>query len=149
MFPSYLYSDLGSQSGRVESAALITSPGFAWNGAWAVRFVVPATIGTRLGNVSGGEFAGEPTVRDATLSRTPCDFRPTDPTGVNGPFARSSGISINNQFAAQPTSGGYPVLQPGATYYYNVRNWQPATSTISCPASPGRCDAFVSARLPN
>jgi hypothetical protein len=147
-FPSYLWSDVGSQSARVESAALITSPGFAWNGAWAVSFAVPATIGSRIGRVSAAEFAGEPTVREATLSRIPCDFRPTDPSGVNGPLARASGISVTNWFAAQPTAAGYPILQPGGSYYYNVRNWQPATGTISCSPSAGRCDAFVETLLP-
>jgi len=147
-FPSYLYSDLGGQSGRVESAALVPPPGFAWNGAWAVSFTVPATIGSRIGRVSAAEFAGEPTVREATISRTPCDFRPTDPSGVNGPFARASGISVTNWFTAVPTQAGYPVLQAGGSYYYNVRNWEPTSGTISCPASPGRCDAFVEAVLP-
>jgi len=146
-FPSYLYSDLGSQSGRVESAALVTPPGFAWNAAWAVRFVVPATIGTRVGRLSAAEFAGEPTFREATVSRTPCDFRPTDPSGVNGPVSRASGISVTNLFTAQPTAAGYPVLQAGGAYFYNLRNWQSSTSTISCP-TPGRCDAFVEALLP-
>ena len=146
-FPSYLWSDLGMQGGRVESAALVTPPGFAWNGAWAVRFVVPSTIGTRVGRLSAAEFAGEPTVREATISRTPCDFRATDPSGVNGPLGRSSGISVTNWFTAQPTPAGYPVLTPGATYYYNVRNYQPATGTITC-ASGTRCDAFVEALLP-
>ena len=146
-FPSYLWSDVGTQGGRVESASLSTPPGFAWNGAWVVSFVVPSTIGTRVGRLSAAEFAGEPTVREATISRTPCDFRPTDPTGANGPVARSSGISVTNSFAAHATTAGYPVLQPGGTYYYNVRNYQPATGTITC-ASGTRCDAFVEALLP-
>jgi len=33
----------------------------------------------------------------------------------------------------------------GRDVLLHVRNWQPATSTISCPSSPGRCDAFVEA----
>ena len=61
-FPSYLWSDVGSQSARVESARMINPPAFAWNGAWTVRFVVPSTIGTRVGRLSAAEFAGEPTV---------------------------------------------------------------------------------------
>jgi len=39
-------------------------------------------------------------------------------------------------------------LAPGAVYYYNVRNFQPVDGTISCPASLGRCDAFVESFLP-
>jgi hypothetical protein len=147
-FPSYMYSDLGTTGGRVESGAIITPPGFAWNGAWTVRFVVPSTIGSRIGRLSTAEFGGEPTVRDATISRTPCDFRPTDASGASGPIARGSGVSVTTFFTADPTKPGYPVLQPGATYYFSVRNYQPSTGTISCSPSPGRCDAFVEALLP-
>ncbi len=148
-FPSYLWSDIGSQTVRVESVLMPTPPAFAWNGAWAVRFVVPSTIGlTRIGRMQSAEFAGEPTVRDATISRTPCDFRPTDPTGANGPIARTSGISSTIQFTPDPSRPGFPVLSPGAVYYYSVRNFQSFDNTISCPASPGRCDAFVESLLP-
>jgi hypothetical protein len=148
-FPSYLWSDIDSQTVRVESVSMPTPPAFAWNGAWAVRFVVPSTIGsTRIGRLSSAEFAGEPTVRDATISRTPCDFRPTDPTGADGPIARTSGTSNTILFSPDPSRPGYPVLSPGGVYYYNLRNFQAFDNTISCPASPGRCDAFVESVLP-
>jgi hypothetical protein len=147
-FPDYLWSDVGSQSVRVESASM-PAPAFVWNGAWAVRFVVPATIGlTRIGRMSSAEFAGNPTVREATISRTPCDFRATDPSGANGPVARMSGISTAIQFTPDPSRPGFPVLAPGGVYYYNLRNFQPLDNTISCPASPGRCDAYVDSALP-
>ena len=146
-FPSYLYSDVGSQSARVESARMINPPAFAWNGAWTVRFVVPATIGSRTGRLSAAEFAGEPTTREATISKFPCDFRATDPSGASGPFARASGISVTNFFTAGTAKPGYPLLQPGGTYYYNLRNYNPATGTISCAPS-SRCDAFIESLLP-
>jgi len=147
-FPSYLYGDVGSQSARLESARMINPPAFAWNGVFTVRFVVPSTIGTRVGRLSAAEFAGEPTVREATISKTPCDFRATDPSGANGPVSRTSGISVTNFFTADPSRPGYPVLQPGGTYYYNLRNFNPSGGTISCPSSPGRCDAFIESLLP-
>ena len=40
--PSLLFSDVGSDHETVHSA-YAESPGFAWNGAWVVRFTVPAT----------------------------------------------------------------------------------------------------------
>lgn len=148
-FPSYLYSDIGSQTVRVETVLMPAAPAFAWNGAWVVRFVVPATMSpTSIGRMSSAEFAGEPTVREVTVSRTPCDFRGTDTSGANGPVARQSGISNTIQFTTSTTRPGYPVLTPGGVYYYNVRNFQPFNGTISCPASPGRCDAFVESVLP-
>jgi len=149
-FPSYLYSDVGPESVRVESVLYTPSPGFAWNGAWTVRFVVPLTTDpTRLGTASAVEYAGEPTIRDATISRVACDFRPTDPTGANGPVARSSGTTTINRFTVDPTRTGYPVLQPGGVYYYNLRNWRVSDGTISCPQSPGRCDALVEFSIPH
>jgi serine protease len=144
-FPSYLYSDLGSQTARIESVLMPVPPAFAWNGAWTVRFSVP--VGSTGGNMSSAEFAGQPTFREVTLSRTPCDFRPTDTTGANGPVARQSGLSNVIQFTTT-FHPGFTVLTPGATYYYSVRNFQPSTGTISCPSSPGRCDAFVESVLP-
>ncbi len=149
-FPSYLFSDIGASGARVESASFPVPPGagFAWNGAWAVRFVVPSTMDpTRLGKFVAAESAGPATVREATLSRVPCDFRPTDPAGVNGPFSRASGIMTTNRFTIDPAQTGYPVLTPGSAYYLNLRNWQAADNTISCPA-PGRCDAYVDGVLP-
>jgi hypothetical protein len=144
-FPSYLYSDLGSQTARIESVLMPVPPAFAWNGAWTVRFSVP--VGSTGGNMTSAEFAGQPTFREVTISRTPCDFRPTDTTGANGPLARQSGLSNAIQFTTT-FHPGFTVLTPGATYYYSVRNFQPSTGTISCPSSPGRCDAFVESVLP-
>ena len=148
-FPSYLVSDIGTESARVESVFMPVPPGFAWNGAWAVRFVVPATMNPALpGRLSAAEFAGQPTVREATISHVPCDFRATDPTGANGPYARGSGISTTNWFTIDPTRSDYPLLSPGGTYYYNVRNFQPSDDTISWSASAERCDAYVDSLLP-
>jgi hypothetical protein len=147
-FPSYLYSDVGSQTVRVESV-LMPAPAFAWNGVWTVRFVVPATMSAAsVGSVSSVEFSGPTIVREVTISRTPCDFRATDPSGANGPVARQSGSSNTIQFTAGAARPGYPALIPGASYYYSVRNFQPLTSTITCPSSPGRCDALVESVLP-
>jgi hypothetical protein len=148
-FPSYLFSDIASQTGRVESTYMPVPPGFAWNGAWAVRFVVPSTMDpAKLGRFSAAEFGGQPTVREATISRTPCDFRATDPSGTSGPYARASGISTTNWFTIDPARAGFPLLSRGGTYYYNVRNYQPANNTISCSPSAGRCDAYVDSVLP-
>ena len=147
-FPSYLYSDIGPQTVRVESALMPVPPAFAWNGAWTVSFVVPPTMtGSSIGSMSSAEFAGPPTFREVTISNSPCDFRATDTTGINGPLARQSGFSNTIQFTTTPRPG-YPVLAPGGSYYYNVRNFQPATGMVSCPSSPGRCDAFVESTLP-
>ena len=125
-------------------------PGFAWNGAWAVRFVVPSTIdAAQLGRFSAAEFAGAADGARgddfAYALRFPCHRS----VGRERPVSRArSGISTTNLFTIDPSRPGYPVLQPGGVYYYNLRNFQPIDNTISCPASPGRCDAFVESLLP-
>ena len=63
-------------------------------------------------------------------------------------WKRRRGPLVGHPYAGDPSHPGYPVLQPGATYYYNVRNFNPSSGTISCPSSPGRCDAFVESLLP-
>jgi hypothetical protein len=89
------------------------------------------------------EFIGPATSRDATISTIPCDFRATDPTGANGPLSRSTGTTTNNAFVIGSPMPGTPALQPGQTYYLNVRNWSVESNSISCPAEVRRCDAFV------
>ena len=147
-FPSYLYSDVGAQSVRIESVLMPEPPAFAWNGAWTVSFMVPPTMSAAsVGSMSSAEFSGPSTQREVTISATPCDFRPTDPSGTNGPFARQSGFSNTIQFVTAPRPG-FPLLAAGGVYYYSVRNYQPSNGTITCPSSPGRCDALVESVLP-
>jgi hypothetical protein len=147
-FPSYLYSDIGSETARVESVLMPAPPAFAWNGAWTVRFIVPPTMSAAsVGSMSSVEFSGPRTQREVTISQTPCDFRPTDTSGANGPLARQSGNSNTIAFTTSPRPG-YALLSPGAVYYYSVRNFSVSDNTISCPSSPGRCDALVESLLP-
>ena len=94
-FPSYLLSDMAIGSVRAESASYGDSPGFAWNGAWTVRFVVPpGAFPSRVGLIQGADFNGAGTMREATISTVACDFRATDPSGANGPLARASGTAF-------------------------------------------------------
>ena len=77
--PSLLFSEVGSDHETVHSA-YAESPGFAWNGAWVVRFTVPATAHagqTGFGIVA--EYDGPPTFRELTITTTACDFRPDRP----------------------------------------------------------------------
>ena len=147
-FPSTLYSDVGT--GSVVAYTLFNeSPAFAWNGVWAIRFTVPPTATSgAFGALQVAEFGGPPTFRDVTLSTNACDFRTTDPTGVNGPLAAASGLTAQIPFVAgasmPPTAG----LTPGATYYFNVRNYQRSAAIFTCPSSPGRCDALANINLP-
>lgn len=147
-FPNALYTDVGT--GSVVAYTLFSEPpAFAWNGVWAVRFTVPATATQgAFGALQVAEFGGPPTFRDVTLSATACDFRPTDPTGANGPLAAASGLTASLPFvagvSAPPTAG----LTPGATYYFNVRNYQRSAGIVTCASTPGRCDALANISLP-
>ena len=143
-FPSYLYTQADWAQLAIYTIAFVDDPAFAWNGAWVVKLSVsPAAIPGTFGRMSVSEFNGPATPRDATLSTIPCDFRATDPSGVSGPFSRSTGTTTTNTFVIGASSPGTPGLQPGQTYYLNVRNWEVETNSISCPAELRRCDAFV------
>jgi hypothetical protein len=148
-FPSYLFTDDGWVGARLISRDFTDAPGFAWNGVWVVKLTVPgdATTGS-LGAVTVAEFGGPPTPRQMTISRFPCDFRPDDPTGNNGPLAEADSNTTRLEFVLGAGSDGLPGLTPGQAYYVNVRNWQPLTGSISCDPSIGRCDAFMDVTVP-
>jgi hypothetical protein len=88
------------------------------------------------GYTSIAEFAGPPGLREMSLSKAPCDFRAPDPTGANGPIAGASGVAatIHWNVGAQPL-----VLTPGATYYFNFRNFNCADT----------CDAGIVSVFPH
>lgn len=145
-FPESLHTDFGNSGGIAYST--YSETGFRWNGAWAVRFTVPGTAqDASFGSVQVAEFNGPPTYREATLSRTACDFRPIDATGNNGPVAVATGNTASLTFVAGASLPGYPGLAPGGAYYLNVRNYLAGSNAITC-ASPSRCDALANINLP-
>ncbi len=146
-FPSVLRTNVPWATQRAITAGY-PDPGFQWNGVWVVRFTVPA--GTPASSTSGrlfvAEFGGPPVVRDVTVSRFACDFRGVDVSGTNGPLLDTGGVSANGLLTVSSPAGGAAVLQPGQTYYINVRN-RGSDGSISCPAGQ-RCDAFLDLTLP-
>jgi hypothetical protein len=149
-FPSALYSDVGSDNQLVYSTFFNRSPGFAFNGAWAVRFTVPSTASAgAFGSLSTSEFNGPPTYREVTVSSTACDFRATDLTGASGPLGRGIGNTATVTFfigAGSPTVAG---LMAGHTYYFNIRNYNPGNGTVTCSSSQARCDALANVVMPH
>ncbi|MEP7207236.1 MAG: hypothetical protein ABI920_09885 [Casimicrobiaceae bacterium] len=147
-FPNVLYSIVPWANTTLYSVAY-PDPSFTWDGVWVTRITVPANAtATRNGSVTAVEYGGGPTGRQMTISRAACDFRPADPSGVNGPLANiSQGNSASASLGlANSGTSGLP-LQPGQTYYINVRNAWPDGS-ISCPQATGSCGASVGITLP-
>jgi hypothetical protein len=97
-----------------------------------VEFTVPASPPSyaTAGYTSLGEYQGVPSSRLMTLSATPCDFRPVDPSGVNGPYTVTSGTvpTIFWNVGAAPIG-----LAPGRTYYFNFSNEY--CGQLTCEAS--------------
>ena len=148
-FPSYLFTDDGWVSTRLISRDFTGDPGFAWNGVWVVKLTVPIdATPDAAGAVTVAEFGGPTTTRQMTISRFPCDFRPDDPTGSNGPLAQTENSTTRIGFVLGAGSAGSPGLTPGQVYYVNVRNWETPTSTISCDPAIGRCEAFMDVFAP-
>ena len=145
--PSLLFSEVGSAHETVHSA-YSESPGFAWDGAWVVRFTVPATAHAgQTGFGTAAEYDGPPTFREVTISTSACDFRAADPTGTNGPLARTYGMTPILYFDIRALTPGSTGLAPGGTYYLNIRN-RNGDGTVSCSATQARCDALAAVRLP-
>jgi len=119
--------------------------GFGPNDIVVMSFTVPSSPAsyTTPGYTSMAEFNGPPTIRQATLSASACDFRPYDPTGANGPLMVSSGtqVTIDWNVGAPPIS-----LVPGHTYYFNYRNYDTNKGGSSC--SQSSCPAGFSTQWP-
>ena len=148
-YPSYLFSDLGWVGALIHSRDFADAPGFAWNGVWVVKLSIPGNAtSTQAGQIVVVEYGGPPTSRELTISRVPCDFRPDDPTGNNGPLVRSESIGPTEFFVLGGSSSGGVGLMPGVDYYVNIRNWQVESSSISCDPSILHCDALFSIQLP-
>lgn len=110
------------------------------------RLTVPPTAtmpSAQAGQVRFVEYIDGQAQRQMTVSAFPCDFRGfipgsasrTDPTGLNFPMTWSN--DINTQIIFQLTPPGTVVLQPGRTWYVNLRNvdWvtgMPSCQTASC-----------------
>jgi hypothetical protein len=149
-YPSFLYTDEGWSNATIASRDFVDDPGFAWNGVWVVKLTIPASAaGTRTGRIGVVEYGGPPTPREVTLSRVPCDFRAVDPSGNNGPLLRGEGIGPTDYIVLGASAGGATGLTPGDVYYYNVRNWQFETSSISCDPVIKRCEALVTIVVPH
>jgi hypothetical protein len=103
------------------------------NEVLVISVPVPASIQNMGGfQAIASQYAGNPEYKTVTLSRSPCDFRPLDRTGQNGPI--SSGTS------ATVTVYGSASMTTGQTWYVNVKNANGCSS---------RCDAIVNFQWPN
>lgn len=87
------------------------------------RFTVPADYsGTNnYIDASVAEWRGPPTLRTASLSTRPCDFRKVDLNGQIGPLAVSGG-TLPVIYADIGPGKPSPQVLPGQTYYLNIRN---------------------------
>ncbi|MCC6197358.1 MAG: hypothetical protein IT518_23130 [Burkholderiales bacterium] len=110
-----------------------------YNGFGAGKvFVMALTVPTSpssyglSGYSSVFEYGGPPSLRQVTLSKSACDFRPIDLSGVNGPLDASSGMQATIFWNVGIGSGA--LLAPGGTYYFNYRN-------LNCDISS--CEAMI------
>lgn len=137
---------------------------FVANGILVVRFTVPAGASFSPGSpgaVSVSEFGDPPVYRQASLSKEACDFRGVatgaydqylkDVTGqLPYPLQWGLGNTATTEFTVTGNALFRPQLQPGQTYYFNVRNWSPyANSSRGGPScSGGTCNVIVHISTP-
>ena len=128
--------------------------GFPSNAIFVGRITVPQTAtGTTPGVVSVVEFIDGQAQRIMTISPSACDFRgftpgvggSVDPTGANNPLGWAYGINPNIFFGLAGMTGSGPKLQPGQTYYVNIRN-RDFNGTDSCLTS--NCNVRLTVNRP-
>jgi hypothetical protein len=109
---------------------------------WLFTMTVPANA-PHLGSVgyfNVVENGGSPTIRQMSISTTPCDFRAPDYTGANGPVGMSQGVTVSIPYTTLFPSfsdlfTGNASLVPGTTYYISVRNFSTDFNSYTCPNS--------------
>lgn len=102
--------------------------GFSNNDIVVASFTTPMmTSAGQTGAIQAAEFGTTAVSRTASLSTTPCSFD-TALSATGSLFASITGSSlvkgntVTVSFQVGGSSAWYPVLQPGKTYYYNIKN---------------------------
>jgi hypothetical protein len=132
------------------------------DGVFFIKMTVPANATSPLNQAAVWDYAEHGTYmpmvdRLVTLSTQPCDFRgytpgmqwlpATDATGSTAPLAWSAGNQGAIFYLLQGDPGTYAKLQPGSTYYMNIRNVVFSSGVSSCSAL--YCDMKIVHRPPN
>jgi hypothetical protein len=90
-----------------------------------------------------------------SLSPSACDFRgfspgvypATDSTGSTRPMAWGFGINPSVQFLLTGMPGSQPKLEPGQTYYINIRNRDFTTGQSTCRSV--ECNVRITVQRPS
>jgi hypothetical protein len=107
--------------------------GIGASGALAAKFTVP--LGAKgSGKIIVTEISSSQATRTITVSPNACDF------GQGKPLLSVIATYFQEYYSTGPNPWGDPVLEPGKTYYVNVRN-QHANGASSCPA--GQCKVRI------
>lgn len=104
-------------------------------GIAVVAIVIPSSISAAAwGRLQWAEYVDPRGDRQVTLSRSPCDFRGTDPSGVNGPLVVTGGVSGDVYWNLGAARFGYPEghVSAGQTYYVNLRQTNGCGSSGVC-----------------
>jgi len=110
--------------------------GMGPNDAVVVRFTVPATAANSVsaGRILTAEYQADLSDKIGALSTTACDFSPSLAPGAMG-----QGTTVTENFFIGGNNGYYPSLQPGSTYFFNIRNGPNPSG--NCQG--GNCNLYV------
>jgi hypothetical protein len=118
----------------------VSTRGFT-NGMIVVgRFTTPSVAGNGgRSKVWAATANSYDPLRTAALSQTPCDFANPNPLGSYAAPVVTTVPSFS--YVAGPATSNYAVLQPGTTYYFNIKN--EAYGAPTCPAGVSSCDVII------
>ena len=103
----------------------------------------PLTASNYKGYIKAAQAVDGDAFRIGALSTTPCDFSGGVPIAGGGTAAFINDIAPTLYFALSPTvKSGYPTLQQGTSYFFNIRN-------ASCTSASGTCNMIITLSKPS
>ena len=126
------------------AAPRLATSGFGGNSITVARFTTPATSAPNVyAQIKSGQWVDAAREVTASLSTTPCDFPYPNPVGRLATTTVGV-VSPSVTYAVGGSSVYYAILQPGTTYYFNIKHQVNGVQTCS-----GSCNIFVELQKPN
>jgi hypothetical protein len=126
------------------AAPRLATSGFGGNSITVARFTTPATSAPNVyAQIKSGQWVDAAREVTASLSTSPCDFPYPNPVGRLATTTVGV-VSPSVTYAVGGSSVYYAILQPGTTYYFNIKHEVNGVQTCS-----GSCNMFVELQKPN
>ena len=127
------------------AAPRLATSGFGGNSITVARFTTPASTAPNVyAQIKSGQWVDAARETTASLSTSPCAFPYPNPVGRLATTTVGV-VSPSVTYAVGGSSLYYAILQPGTTYYFNIKHEVNGVQTCTS----GSCNMFVELQKPN